>query len=95
MLDYRANRIRLASSGPEITRATFDVSATPTADGFYRLAETILESNGKPDCAGDLHSKADDTRVSFVQFSPLKDQFVVCKAASLAACYGPFRRQVE
>lgn len=94
-MDYRANHIRLGSSGPEITRATYDVSAKPSADGFYRLAQTILEANGKPDCAGDLHSKADDTLVRFIQFSPRQDQFIVCQGASLAACFGPFTRQAN
>lgn len=94
-MDYRANHIRLGTSGAEITRATYDVSAKASADGFYRLAQTILEANGKPDCAGDLHSKADDTLVRFIQFSPRQDQFIVCQSASLAACFGPFRRQTN
>ena len=92
-MDYRANHIRLGSSGAEITRSTYDVSAKPSTDGFYRLSQTILEANGKPDCAGDLHSKADDTLVRFIQFSPRQDQFIVCQSASLAACFGPFTRQ--
>lgn len=94
-LDYRTNHIRLGTSGTEITRATYDVSAQPSTDGFYRLAQTILEANGQPDCAGDLHSKTDDTLVRFIQFSPQKDQFIVCQSASLGACFGPFRRQAN
>ena len=94
-MDYRANHIRLGTSGAEITRATYDVSAQPSADGFYRLAQTILEANGLPDCAGDLHSKTDNTLVRFIQFSPQKNQFIVCQSASLAACFGPFRRQAN
>lgn len=92
-LDFRANLIRLGTSGSEITRATYDVSVQASADGFYRLAQTVLEANGLPDCAGDLHSKADDTLVRFIQFSPQKDQFIVCRSGSLMACFGPFRRQ--
>lgn len=94
-MDFRANHIRLATSGPEVTRATYDVSTKPSADKFYRLAQTILEANDKPDCAGDLHSKTDDTLVRFIQFSPQKDQFIVCQTASLAACFGPYRRQAN
>ena len=92
-LDYRANHIRLGTSGAEITRATFDVSAAASSDGFYRLAHTTLASNGRPDCAGDLHSETDDTQVRFIQFSPHKDQFIVCQRAALDACFGPFQRQ--
>lgn len=94
-MDFRANRIRLGTSGTEITRASYDVAATPSPEGFYRLTHTILEANGKPDCAGDLHGKADDTVVRFIQFSPKQDQFIVCQSASLAACYGPFRKQAN
>ena len=94
-MDYRANHVRLGTSGKEITRAIYEVPAQPSADGFYRLEQTILESNGQPDCAGDLHSKADDTLVRFIQFSPQKDQFIVCQSASLLACFGPFRRQAN
>lgn len=94
-MDFRATRIRLGTSGAEITRASYDVAATPSPEGFYRLAHTILEANGKPDCAGDLHSKTDDTVVRFIQFSPKKDLFIVCQSASLAACYGPFRKQAN
>ena len=94
-MDYRANHVRLGTSGKEITRAIYEVPVQPSADGFYRLAQTILEGNGQPDCAGDLHSKADDTLVRFIQFSPQKDQFIVCQSASLRACFGPFRRQAN
>lgn len=92
-LDYRVNHIRLGASGKEITRATFDVSATPSAAGFYRVTETVLASNGKVDCAGDVHAATDNTVVRFFQFSPKHDQFIVCKSESLAACFGPFVRQ--
>ena len=92
-LDYRVNHIRLGTSGKEITRASFDVSAGPSAAGFYRLTETELASNAKADCAGDLHAATDDPSVRFLQFSPQRDRFIVCKAESLAACFGPFKRQ--
>ena len=92
-LDYRASHVRLGTSGKEITRATFTVSEVPATTGFYTLTETFLASNGNPDCAGDLHGPSDDTPTRFVQFSPRRDQFIVCKAASLTACFGPFKRQ--
>ena len=92
-LDYRAHHIRLGTSAQEITRAAFTVSPGPSQAGFYRLSETLLASNGRTDCAGDLHAVSDDTAVYFVQFSPKHDQFVLCKSESLVSCFGPFRRQ--
>jgi hypothetical protein len=30
--------------------------------------------------------------IRFIQFSPKRDQFIVCKAATLEACFGPLKR---
>ncbi|WP_254774722.1 hypothetical protein [Polaromonas sp. YR568] len=89
---YRADGRRLGTSGEEVTQADYQVSAAATTAGFYPLTETVTNSNGKRDCSGDLHADGDESVVRFIQFSPKKDQFIVCKAASLEACFGPLRR---
>jgi len=91
-LQYRPNRSRLATSGEEVTDADYDVTPSPGATGFYRLKETITQSNGKRDCYGDLHDSSDESVTRFLQFSPRQDQFIVCKAETLEACFGPLRR---
>lgn len=89
---YRGDGRRLGTSGEEVTQADYQVSATPTSAGFYPLTETVTNSNGKRDCSGDLHADGDESLIRFIQFSPKRDQFIVCKAATLEACFGPLKR---
>ena len=89
---YRANGTRLGTSGEEVTQGDYQIAAAPAASGFYRLVETVTAGNGKRDCSGDLHEASDDSVVRFIQFSPQKDQFIVCKAETLQACFGPLKR---
>lgn len=89
---YRADGRRLGTSGEEVTQGDYQVPAKPTTTGFYPLTETVTNSNGKRDCSGDLHADGDESVLRFIQFSPKLDQFIVCKAASLEACFGPLKR---
>jgi hypothetical protein len=89
---YRADGRRLGTSGEEVTQGDYQVPAKPTTTGFYPLTETVTGSNGKRDCSGDLHADGDESVIRFIQFSPKQDQFIVCKAASLEACFGPLKR---
>ncbi len=83
---------RQGSSGDEVTQSRYEVSAMPSLLGFYRLTETVTQSNAKPDCSGDLHEAASEPVTRYVQFSPKKDQLIVCKEESLQACFGPLKR---
>ena len=67
----------------------------PSLLGFYRLVETVTESNGKRDCSGDLHEASGEPLTRFIQLSPKRDQFIVCKKEELKACFGPLRRLKE
>ena len=91
-LQYRADGKRLGTSGEEVTQGDYQVPLKPTAAGFYPQTETVTNSNGKRDCSGDLHANGDESVLRFIQFSPKQDQFIVCKGASLEACFGPLRR---
>lgn len=89
---YRTDGRRLTTSGEEVTQGDYQIPAKPTTTGFYPLTETVTGSNGKRDCSGDLHADGDESVIRFIQFSPKQDQFIVCKAASLEACFGPLKR---
>lgn len=91
-LQYRPSGTRLSTSGEEVTDADYEVTRSPGATGFYRLTETVTQTNGKRDCYGDLHGSNEGSVTRFIQFSPAQDQFIVCKAESLQACFGPLRR---
>jgi hypothetical protein len=89
---YRANGTRTGSSGEESTLSNYEITPIPSLLGFYRLVETVTNGNGKPDCSGDRHEASDQRVTRFIQFSPKLDQFIVCKAESLQACFGPLKR---
>ena len=92
---FRADGKRVGTSGEEVIESEFQVTPMPSLLGFYRLNETLTLANGKRDCAGDLHVAGDESTTRFMQFSPKKDQLIVCKTESLQACYGPLRRLPE
>lgn len=94
-LHYRANGTRTGSSGEETLQTRYEVSALPSLLDFYRLEETVTQGNGKPDCAGDLHEAPGEPASRFIQFSPKKDQLIVCREESLKACFGPLKRMPE
>ena len=91
-LHYRADGTRLGSSGEETTQSRYEVAAIPSLLGFYRLTETVTDSNGQRDCSGDLHETSGEPMTRFIQFSPKKDQLIVCREESLEACFGPLKR---
>ncbi|CAN5458399.1 hypothetical protein BH10PSE16_BH10PSE16_24010 [soil metagenome] len=94
-LHYRADGTRQGSSGEETTQSRYEVSPMPSLLGFYRLTETVTEGNGKKDCSGDLHEATGEPVTHFIQFSPKKDQLIVCREESLKACFGPLKRMPE
>ena len=91
-LQYRTGGKRLGSSGEEVTEAEFQITPLPSLLGFYRLVETVTQSNGKADCAADLHEASGNSVTRFIQLSPKLDQMIVCKEESLKACFGPLKR---
>lgn len=94
-LQYRASGTSTGASGAEETQSRYEVSPLPSVPGFYRIAETVTESNGKPDCAGDVHEVTGEPVIRFIQFSPKRDLLIVCKAESLKECFGPLKRMAQ
>ena len=89
---YRANGTRTGTSGEEATLSDYEISPVPSLLGFYRLVETVTDTNGKRDCSGDLHEESDERVTRFIQLGPKGDQLIVCKTESLRACFGPLQR---
>lgn len=90
--EYRANGSRAGSSGEEVVQGTYEITPLPSLLGFHRLVETVTTSNDKRDCSGDLHEASSPPVTRFIQFNPKRDQFIICKAESLQACFGPLKR---
>ena len=89
---YRSNRMLLGTSGQEVAEKSYEVSATPDAQGFYKVVETVLRQNDKKDCSGSSLEGPGEQSTRFVQFSPARDKLLMCQSASLGACFGPLTR---
>lgn len=94
-LQYSNDGSRTGRSGEEVTQSRYEISPVPSLLGFYRLVETVTASNNKRDCSGDLHEASSEPVTRFIQFSPKRDQLIVCKEEELKACFGPLKRTTE
>ena len=92
-LQYGADGVLIATSGQAVSAWRYVASAAPDAQGFYKVVETYLRTNSKKDCQGDTLEDDDLEATRFIQLSPAKDRLIVCKTATLAACYGPLKRE--
>jgi hypothetical protein len=90
--EYRADGSLSGRSGEEAIQGNYDITPLPSLLGFYRVTETVTTSNAKRDCSGDLHEASDPPVTRFIQFNPKRDQFIVCQAESLKACFGPLKK---
>lgn len=91
-LQYRPDGSVLATSGQEVAEKTYEIAKVPDASGFYQLVETVIRQNDKRDCSGALLQGPGDQSTRFVQFSPLADKLLICREASLKACFGPLAK---
>lgn len=90
---YRANNTMLGTSGEAVAEWNYTVTPQANDKNFYAVVETSMRQNGKKDCSGDTVDSVGMVNTRFVQFSPARDQMLVCKTPSLEACFGPLRRQ--
>src|SRR5689334_18057536 len=91
---FKPDGTRFATSGEEVAESRFEISPQPSAKGFYKMVDTIVRDNGKPDCAGEITPIGDSVTL-FVHFAPSGKAFDLCESESMDACIGPFRRVVE
>ncbi|MBI2726411.1 MAG: hypothetical protein HYX42_09190 [Polaromonas sp.] len=90
---YRSNNTMLGTSGEAVAEWNYTVTPQANDRGFYEVVETSMRQNGKKDCSGDTIDSAGMVNTRFVQFSPARDQMLVCRTPSLQACFGPLKRQ--
>lgn len=89
---YRPDGTVLATSAREVSEKEYDIAARPDARGFFKLVETVMRQNDKKDCSGALLGGPGEQATRFIQFSPQQDKLLVCREASLKACFGPLQR---
>jgi hypothetical protein len=88
---FRADGTTLVTSAEEVSESEFDIPATPSAKGFYRLVDRVTKDNGKQDCEGEV-TQVGATATNYVRFHPTGTLFLMCASESLESCIGPFRR---
>lgn len=88
---FRADGTTLVTSAEEVSESEFNIPATPSAQGFYKLEDRLVKGNGKKDCIGQI-MKIGTRGTHFVHFHPSGLLFLMCAAESLETCIGPFRR---
>jgi hypothetical protein len=87
--EYRADGTAHTLSAEEETDTQYSVSATPDPNGYYVLTETILRSNGKRDCSGQLTPVGHPVTL---YLAPLRGGFLMCFDVTLQRCFGPMTR---
>lgn len=90
---YRSNNTMLGASGEAVAEWNYTVTPQASEKGFYEVVETSMRQNGKKDCSGDTVDSLGLVNIRFIQFSPARDQMLVCRSPSLEACFGPLKRQ--
>ena len=88
---FRTDGTSVVTSGREIAESEFQVTAKPSSKGFYAWTDVIVKDNGKQDCSGQVTDIGRKT-TNYIRFDRTGQRFIVCRAESLDACFGPFRR---
>ena len=88
---FRADGTSVVTSGEEIAETEFRIAPKPSREGFYEWVDTIVKDNGKKDCSGQITDVGRKT-TTYVQFDATAQRFIVCRAESHDACFGPLRR---
>jgi hypothetical protein len=88
---FKSNGTTFVRSASEITETKFVISSRPRASGYYKLKDTIVKTNGKPDCTGSSSPAGDVVRL-FLRFDNSGSSFSFCKTEEQSGCVGPFTR---
>ena len=88
--EFRADGTKIAKSAEEVNESKFVISATPSSDGYYKLTDTVVSSNGKPDCSGQSTPVGDKVSV-YLRFEE-PNAFSFCPHEAADRCIGPFKR---
>ncbi len=89
---FRRDGTALVRSAGEVSETTYEIAAKPSARGFYKWDHTIVKTNGRKDCAGEVMEPG-STVSQYVFFHRSPDVFFICGDESGRNCIGPFVRQ--
>jgi hypothetical protein len=89
--DVRADGTSSVTSGAQVGETEFEISARPSAKGFYKWVDRITRDNGKPDCAGSS-MEVGHVSTHYILVHRSGKRFAACTTEDLVLCIGPFVR---
>jgi hypothetical protein len=89
---YHADGTEQVTSGDEKSDSVYQISSSPSAQGFYKLTDKVLKDYGGKDCADDASDSTGQESSVFVVFHPEGDMYLVCQTESMDNCFGPLKR---
>jgi hypothetical protein len=75
-----------ATSGQEISVSEYSISSEPSEKGFYKIVDIIVETNGLPDCAGNV-TPLGDTATNCLRFGDGNNDFMMCQEEKMRSCF--------
>ena len=91
-LQYHADGTLQSNSAEATSTWLFQTTPNANEQGFYKVTETQVSANGKPDCYGDVAPEPGSVLTRYIQFNPAHDEMIICKSNSLDACFGPLKK---
>jgi len=88
----RSDGTARVTSGKQIAETEFEISSSPSANGFYRWRDRIVTDNGGIDCMGES-SEVGHEATNFIRLHPSGNRFLLCEQENINTCIGPFIRQ--
>lgn len=88
----RSDGTTLVTSGAQVAESEFEMSASPSAKGFYKWVDKTTKDNGKPDCTGAV-MQAGHVSTNFIMLHPDGNMFRMCDTEDLNKCAGQLIRQ--
>jgi hypothetical protein len=87
----RPDGTTLVTSGEEVAESNYEISAQPSAQGYYKWTDIITKDNGKKDCSGEVMTLGHEA-TNYIKLHPSGEAIIVCREESLKACFGPMVR---
>lgn len=80
------------TSGAQAAESEFEISASPSQQGFYKWVDKITKDNGKPDCMGSI-MEVGHVATNFIVLHRTGKMFLMCEKEDMNTCIGPFKLQ--
>ncbi len=80
-----------STSAQEVAVSEYTVSSQPSEKGFYKLVDVVVQTNGLPDCKGNV-TPVGDVATVYLRFSTGNSGFWMCVEKSMDFCFAAANR---